>query len=482
MSAARCSQCHNYSRNCPPGQPNHRGVPIGQNCTMNGIGRHYRDPADPQNPICNYESLGSPCTFFEDNPDLAAIPYPEDMSFGPVSGEQSQPPPDPQQPLNMGAIIELLRQQKEDSDRQLKKMQEEQTNQMRVLQQQVNALTSSSTATPIVAASSTPGTASITTVANSYSSPSVTSSNVTIPSALPLTTPAPAQNLVANAAASLNAVLQAGLGQGSQGHSGLTMEHLRSNPSIVSQAAAVLANVTDNVPPLQQFGGIGTRGLQQNQVSSVDQLYKATTINKQLRCHEFASTGQFSFSNQLKLDNCNAVAFAFGAFKHLEACKSGLITNVSDTEFLARLRHLKNVYEIACLSSSINSFSDPAWLVSREYDNRVISDIESGVKTWESLSFGIEPDAIYCAKETVENRQKMNKKAPKGQENRTKDFDKKGRKACTTYNTHKASEGCFWEHTNKGEVCVFDHFCAWCKQNRNVVEKHKSINCEHKTE
>ena len=91
---------------------------------------------------------------------------------------------------------------------------------------------------------------------------------------------------------------------------------------------------------------------------------------------------------------------------------TGLIPNVSNTEFLARLRHLRNVYEISCLSSSLQSFSDPAWMVAREYDNTVISDIEAEIKTWESLSNGIESDTIYCAKETVENRQKSSKKRP----------------------------------------------------------------------
>jgi len=148
-----------------------------------------------------------------------------------------------------------------------------------------------------------------------------------------------------------------------------------------------------------------------------------------LRAYEFASTGQFSYHSQLKQENINAIAFAYGSFKHLEACKTGLIPNVSEVEFLSRLRHLRNVFEIACLSSSLSQFSEPAWHIAREYDTRVISDIESGAKNWSSLSNGIEPDSIYCAKETVENRLKAKKssavKDPK------KDV-KKDRKACTT--------------------------------------------------
>ena len=79
-----------------------------------------------------------------------------------------------------------------------------------------------------------------------------------------------------------------------------------------------------------------------------------------------------------------------------------------------------------------------------------------------------------------------NKKAPKGGEKSDPkvDIPKKDPKTngCTTYNTHRSSEGCYWESVNPGKSCVFEHFCNWCKTNRNAVEKHKSTNCEHKPE
>ena len=55
----------------------------------------------------------------------------------------------------------------------------------------------------------------------------------------------------------------------------------------------------------------------------------------------------------------------------------------------------------------------PSGNSAREYDTRVISDIESGSKSWTSLSNGIEPDSIYCAKETVENQLKSKKSVSK---------------------------------------------------------------------
>ena len=490
--SARCSSCHNFSRGCPEGQPNHRGfTPVGPNCTMNSHGRHYRDPSIPMQPTCNYEaSSGAKCSFFEDNPH-ASLPYPEDITFGPVTEN-----PTSSQSPELAAILAMLNEQKAVAQRQ-QQLQQEQADQMRSLQEQMNNIAQGHP--PVSAASCLSGTAvtTVTTLARGSSIPFVTTAapqvlttpftSVSIPQ-VPTLSSAPmpqasAPQVIASAAAHLNAALQSGLGQPNPGYSGLTMENLRSNQQIVSDAAAVLANITKNVPPLNPVLSHGISD-SQNQVSSIDQLYRATTVNKQLRCYEFASTGQFSYRNQLKAENCNAIAFAYGAFKHLEALKSGLIPHVSDVEFLSRIRHLRNVFEIACLSSSLSSFSDGAWLVAREYDNRVISDIEWGAKSWQTLSNGIEPDAIYCAKETVENRNKAAKKVKDptkkgGDGNPRKDPRKNG---CTTYNTHRSSDGCYWESQNRGETCVFAHFCSWCKENRNVEEKHKSFNCTHKPE
>ena len=445
---------------------------------MNSLGRHYRDPAHPDNPTCDHELNSVKCTFFTTENEFSSLPYPSDITTGPVSDPPAVPA---SSQADMSAILALLQQQKADTDKQ-----------MSSLQAQVSSILQDRVPTPVPTGN--PAQVPQSQYPVPAGNPALVPQSQYLPSAPPLpifTTPTTtAPHVVASAAASLSAALQSGLGQShNYGYTGLTMDNLRSNPVIVTQAASVLSNATQNIPPLNPnpLLGMGAAlgNLQSNQViNSVDQLYQATTVNKQLRAYEFASTGQFPYRNQLKQDNCNAVTFAYGAFKHLEACKSGLIKNMSDIEFLARLRHLKNVFEIACLSSSLSSYSDPSWQIAREYDSRVIADIEAGTKSWDTMTMGLETDSIYCAKETVELR---NKKKPRDLKNPKKEFEEKPKKdpkkyGCTTYNTHRASDGCYWEHLNKGETCVFEHFCSWCKANRNVSEKHKALNCEFKTD
>ena len=443
---------------------------------MNSQGRHYRGQDDVSNPVCDYERGGQPCDFFTTSHEFSSLDYPSDISLGPTQGSSESET----QSSELSQITLLLQQQKADTERQFA-----------FLQSQISALSRSipcsTPATTLHTASNAMFTSRpLVTTVSSVSVPMMSAPRMSVPTpvySLPSATALPPSSL-ANAAAALNSHLSAGLGYTHNfGYQPLTMEQLRSDNRVSLEADRLLQQGVNNVHPLNPLttsGMVGNVGV--NNVSTVDQLYAATMRNKQLKAYEFAATGQFSYKNQLKQDNTNAITFAYGSFKHLEAAKLGLI-QMDDEEFLSRLRHLKNVYEVACLSSNLSSFSDSAWQVAREYDTRVVADIESGAKTWSTLSKGLETDAIYCANQIVELKNKAKKpvKDPKDVKNPRDKKDTKV-KACTTFNTHRSSDGCFWEHNNRGETCIFEHFCSWCKTNRDVKEKHKVFDCEFKTD
>ena len=455
---------------------------------MNQQGRHYRDPNFPDNPTCDYEAKGSKCDFFEVEEELAALPYPSDVSLGPV------PTPVPAEgPTELAQLMNLLQQQKADNDqkfafiqRQVEALAQSQAGQAVTSAPQPfqGSVTLSQSIRPIAAAPSTTFSQAVTfpqTPVHNQSSVAMPTASQTFPGSLPSSRPvAPSQ--VSNAAAALNAQMSVNLGPPQAAYQPLNMGQLRSDPQIAMNAERLLQNNIQNVPPLNPWAAHGAPASGVSQVSTVDQLYAATMRNKQLKAFEFAQTGQFSYRSQIKQENINAILFAYGSFKHLEAVKLGLI-QMPDDEFLARLRHLKNVFEVACLSSNIAAYADNSWQVAREYDTRVISDIESGSKMWTTMSKGLETDAIYCANQIVENRNKAKKlqKDSKDPKDLKKSRETKS-KPCTTFNTHRASEGCYWEHNNRGETCIFEHFCSWCKTNRDVKEKHKVLDCTHKPE
>ena len=461
MSIARCTSCHCYSRNCPEGLPNHRNALVGPNCLMNQQGRHYRDQTDTAAPMCDYAG----CTFFASDA-LSGTEYPSDVSLGPAPAVAEAQPPPASQSSDMSEIMSLLLDQKAENDRRNKQVLE--------LQKTVNSLLSASLPAQAV---SSPAQATSSPTLSQHSPPTYST---------PLTTPSTVHHSVPASVANAANILQNNFARqfgGIQGQDG-------SNPLAGLMLGAGLRN---EIPapasnPLSGMGAaLGYRNDSPAQViSSVDQLYAATVKCKQLKAFEFAATqSQFPYKSSLNQNNINAVAFAYGSFKHLEAIMTGLIPGVSETELIARVRHLKNVYEVCCLSSNLSTFAEPSWQVAREYDARIMSDIESGGKTWEGLSNGLETDAIYVAKEICELKNKKRAKTEKTDKVDVKsDKSKKDPKSngCTTYNTHRASDGCYWEHLNKGEKCVYDHFCSWCKTNRNLVEQHKSLTCEFKTD
>ena len=90
------------------------------------------------------------------------------------------------------------------------------------------------------------------------------------PNPLVTLTPVTAPHVLTRAAANLTADLQSGLGQiHNFGYSGLTIDSLRSNPGLVSQANQMLTATTQNVPPLNPvLGGMeaATGTLQSSQV------------------------------------------------------------------------------------------------------------------------------------------------------------------------------------------------------------------------
>ena len=92
---------------------------------MNSLGRHYRDPTDPENPSCNYESGGVQCTFYSES-EYASLPYPSDITLGPVS--------DPE--VDLSTILAAIHQQKEETER----YRQEQAHRMQLLQNQVNGI------------------------------------------------------------------------------------------------------------------------------------------------------------------------------------------------------------------------------------------------------------------------------------------------------------------------------------------------------
>ena len=205
----------------------------------------------------------------------------------------------------------------------------------------------------------------------------------------------------------------------------------------------------------------------------MDSLFSATVKNKQYRSVDFCKIGNFSYTPLIKQTNMNLALFAYGSLRHFLALTDGTLPAVKQTELISRLQHCVNVLDIVCLGSTLTDFDTHAWKVGKEYDAKIIRDIEQGLKHWDTLDRAIDPTAWTYAKELAPPKPKPNSQVGKvGQSTGS------GGKMCTTWNGFK-KDGCHYEANNPGETCVFQHVCNKCKA-KGSMKKHKAWQCDDK--
>ena len=206
---------------------------------------------------------------------------------------------------------------------------------------------------------------------------------------------------------------------------------------------------------------------------SLESLLTATVKFKQYFALDFAKITNFPYISQLKASNLNLSLFAYGSIKHLLSLSDGTLPPVNKEEFNSRLQHVLNVLEITCLGSNLSDFDSHSWRIAREYDFKIVKDIEQGFKTWESLNKCIDSTAWQYAREMVPpEKSKVN-----STQNVKNQNSQNSQKFCTTYNNFRNGNGCSYEYNNPGQECVYQHSCSNCRQKGFPNRRHKAIHC-----
>ena len=214
---------------------------------------------------------------------------------------------------------------------------------------------------------------------------------------------------------------------------------------------------------------------QVNSDVSLESLLSATVVNKQYFAIDFAKLSSFPYISNLKSSNLNLSLFSYGSIKHLLSLSNGTLAPVSKTEFNNRIQHILNVLEIVCLGSGLTDFDSHSWRVAREYDVKIVKDVEQGFKCWQTLNKCIYSTAWTYACQLVPQKPKNEQNSSKNQQNSTQ-------KLCTTFNTFRNGNGCSFEYNNPGQNCVFTHSCSKCRQKGFPDRRHKAINCRQEPE
>ena len=160
--------------------------------------------------------------------------------------------------------------------------------------------------------------------------------------------------------------------------------------------------------------------------------------------------------------------WCYGFVKHLLATKTGTLPQLPPEEEVARLRHFLDVLETAALHSTATDFQCQGWTIARDYNTRVMADLDQGEVTWPTIATAASVtrnynQAVHCCQVRPPPRREVGASQP----------------ICASYNTTAATnEGfnCRFESLNPGRTCRYRHVCTRCATT-GINAPHKEMDC-----
>ena len=188
---------------------------------------------------------------------------------------------------------------------------------------------------------------------------------------------------------------------------------------------------------------------------------------KPVKLIDYAKKCPAKWCKQIKPTTMNLPVFGYGAASELIESLSGRSEPVSENVLLAKLCHLRDVFEICCINSTDTEFCDYGWTLARDYAQKVQEKVEQQQHSWATHT-GIRTDVLLSAQMEFPRPAKKAAVDPKKGE--------KDKPLCTTYNKCSTEGKCDYEVTS-GRPCQRKHECTWCKKHKNQSLKHQESKC-----
>ena len=192
---------------------------------------------------------------------------------------------------------------------------------------------------------------------------------------------------------------------------------------------------------------------------------------KKSKVIDFARKCPVKWAKLAKPENVNLPLYSYGAVTELEAALSGRGEPLSHEVLLAKIRHLKNTFEVCCLNSTQHEFSAYGWTIARDYAMKVEDEVDQRFVTWHSMPAGIRTQTLVLSQMEHPRSSVKKKEDPSNLPSTTK------KERCTTFHTCTTEMKCSYEVSNPGRTCVKKHECAWCRANLQQSYKHQEWKC-----
>ena len=233
---------------------------------------------------------------------------------------------------------------------------------------------------------------------------------------------------------------------------------------------------TDQQMPLQQSFSDHTVQGHQERIQGTTIMYDKRAT-KNLNFGDFLKRCPTKWARETNSRNMNLCIFGYASLAELEHSLMTSPDKVSHGELLAKINHLKSVFEVCCLNSKDSEFKSYGWVLARDYAAKVSNKVEQGYTTWEGLPSGVQTAELVSAQcDYPRPAQKPEIKE------KDKDTETRKKKLCTTYNTCTTEYKCDYEVSNPDKECQRLHECSWCRKNLKQGFKHQESRCKKKTE
>ena len=173
------------------------------------------------------------------------------------------------------------------------------------------------------------------------------------------------------------------------------------------------------------------------------------------------------------MSNINLPLYAWGSVAELESSLSGRSEAMQEGVMLGKLRHLQNILEVCCLSSSSTDFTGYGWTLARDYAAKVDNEVEQKLTNWQDMKAGVRTATL------VSSQMEHPRPPPPPRETKKAGTGEK-KDLCTTYNKCKTEGKCDYELAHPGKTCLRKHECSYCREKKKQSWKHQAWNCQNK--
>jgi hypothetical protein len=135
----------------------------------------------------------------------------------------------------------------------------------------------------------------------------------------------------------------------------------------------------------------------EEKVKGIVNIVEQGGATKKSKLIDYAKQCSAKWVTQATATNMNLPLYAFAAISEIEAGLTGRSETLSQGELIAKLGHVKSVFEVCCINSQKSHFTGYGWTLARDYAKKVDSKVDQKGLQWQAVSSSVQTDMLMMA-------------------------------------------------------------------------------------